>query len=86
MDPKVEALIVSLRRAHPSWGPRTLLSKLRAQLDQPPSRSAIYRCLIRNRTVLKRCDHAKVPSASPQYPEEVGIRVFVGDEYRTRRR
>jgi transposase InsO family protein len=48
IDPKVEALIVSLRRSHPDWGPRTLLSKLKLQLEQPPSRSAIYRCLVRH--------------------------------------
>lgn len=32
MPPAVEALIVSLRRSHPGWGPRTLLAKLKAQL------------------------------------------------------
>ena len=51
IDPRVEALILSLRRAHPGWGPRTLLNKLRAQLEQPPSRSAIYRCLVRHRLI-----------------------------------
>jgi transposase-like protein len=49
--PQVEALIVSMRRAHPGWGPRTILSKLRSRLDQPPSRSAIYRCLVRHRLI-----------------------------------
>ncbi|HVL32814.1 MAG TPA: IS481 family transposase [Actinomycetota bacterium] len=44
----VEARIVSLRRAHPGWGPRTLLNKLRRELDAPPSRSAIYRALVRH--------------------------------------
>lgn len=51
IDPKVEAVILSLRRAHPDWGPRTLLSKLRLQVDHPPSRSAIYRCLVRHRLI-----------------------------------
>src|SRR3989454_1410890 len=37
--PEVEARIVALRRSHPSWGPRTILSKLRRELEQPPSRS-----------------------------------------------
>jgi transposase InsO family protein len=50
-SPQVEALIVSMRRAHPSWGPRTILSKLRSQVEQPPSRSAIYRCLVRHRLI-----------------------------------
>jgi transposase-like protein len=42
---EVEARIVSLRRAHPGWGPRTILNRLRRELPDPPSRSAIYRCL-----------------------------------------
>jgi transposase InsO family protein len=46
--PEVEATIVALRRAHPGWGPRTILAKLRRELEQPPSRSAIYRCLVRH--------------------------------------
>ena len=45
---EVEARIVSLRRAHPGWGPRTILNKLRRELNQPPSRSAIYRALVRH--------------------------------------
>ena len=48
ISPKVEARIVSLRRAHPGWGPRTLLNKLRRELDEPPSRSGIYRALVRH--------------------------------------
>jgi transposase-like protein len=48
---QVEALIVSLRKAHPGWGPRTLLSKLKALLHVPPSRSAIYRCMVRHRLI-----------------------------------
>src|SRR3990172_5167164 len=35
--PEIEARIVDLRRAHPGWGPRTILSKLRRELEQPPS-------------------------------------------------
>ena len=46
--PQIEARIVELRRAHPGWGARTILSKLRRELDQPPSRSSIYRCLVRH--------------------------------------
>src|SRR3970282_1492993 len=34
---EVEAMIVALRRAHPGWGPRTLLNKLRRELDEPPA-------------------------------------------------
>ncbi|MDQ4148390.1 MAG: IS481 family transposase [Actinomycetota bacterium] len=49
--PKVEALIVSMRRAHPGWGPRTIRSKLRGKIEECPSRSAIYRCLVRHRLI-----------------------------------
>lgn len=42
---------MALRRAHPGWGPRTILSKLRRELDEPPSRSSIYRCLVRHRLI-----------------------------------
>jgi transposase InsO family protein len=49
--PEIEARIVALRRAHPGWGPRTILAKLRRELDEPPSRSSIYRCLLRHRLI-----------------------------------
>ncbi len=51
ISPELEAKIVALRRAHPGWGPRTILSKLRRELDEVPSRSAIYRCLVRHRLI-----------------------------------
>jgi transposase InsO family protein len=51
MVPEVEARIVELRRSHPGWGPRTILNKLRRELKQPPSRAAIYRCLVRHRLI-----------------------------------
>src|SRR5437870_327331 len=37
IPPEVEARIVAIRRAHPGFGPRTILSKLRRELDDPPS-------------------------------------------------
>jgi transposase InsO family protein len=49
--PEIEARIVELRRTHPGWGPRTILNKLRRELEAPPSRSAIYRCLVRHRLI-----------------------------------
>jgi transposase InsO family protein len=49
--PEIEARIVGLRRSHPGWGPRTILSKLRRELEEPPSRSSIYRCLVRHRLI-----------------------------------
>jgi transposase len=51
MAPEVEARIVEMRRAHPGWGPRTILNKLRREFESSPSRSAIYRCLIRHRLI-----------------------------------
>ena len=46
---QVEARIVELRRAHPTWGPRTLLHQLaRAGVEPLPSRSSVYRALVRH--------------------------------------
>ncbi|MGH8916575.1 MAG: IS481 family transposase, partial [Acidimicrobiia bacterium] len=49
--PEIEARIVEMRRGHPGWGPRTILNKLRRELATPPSRAAIYRCLVRHRLI-----------------------------------
>ncbi len=49
--PEIEARIVELRRSHPGWGPRTILNKPRRELETPPSRAAIYRCLVRHRLI-----------------------------------
>jgi transposase len=47
---EIEVRIVELRRAHPSWGPRTIGYHLEKEGVSPvPSRSAIYRSLIRHR-------------------------------------
>jgi len=51
---EVEALIVSMRRAHPGWGPRTILNQLRRRLEDPPSRSAIYRALVRHDLIVPK--------------------------------
>jgi transposase InsO family protein len=51
VSPEVEARIVALRRSNPGWGPRTILTRLRREMDSPPSRSAIYRCLVRHRLI-----------------------------------
>lgn len=53
MPPEVEARIVELRRLQPGWGPRTILFRLEAERVEPlPSRSAIYRCLVRHRLIV----------------------------------
>jgi transposase len=51
IPPEIEVRIIELRRFHPDWGPRTILSALRKELEDPPSRSSIYRCLVRHRLI-----------------------------------
>ena len=52
MPVEVEARIVELRRAHPGWGPRTIGYQLSQVGVVPvPSRSAIYRALVRHRLI-----------------------------------
>jgi transposase InsO family protein len=52
MSPETEALIVEWRRAHPGWGPRTIVSRLaRAGIDPLPGRSSVYRALIRHQLI-----------------------------------
>lgn len=49
MPPGVEARVLEMRRAHPEWGPRTILNRLaRAGVEPLPSRSGIYRALVRH--------------------------------------
>ena len=51
----VEALVIQLRSAHPRWGPRRLEYELaRAGVSQVPSRSTIYRVLVRRGLVAAR--------------------------------
>lgn len=52
MDPVIEARLIVLRRSHPRWGPRTLWSKLRDEFSNPPSRSSIYRALVRHQLIV----------------------------------
>jgi hypothetical protein len=45
----VEARIVELRRAHPAWGPRTILDRLSKEgVVALPGRSSVYRALVRH--------------------------------------
>jgi transposase len=49
MDPQVEAQVLEWRRRHPGWGPRRLVHEAeRAGLAPLPSRSGIYRALVRS--------------------------------------
>lgn len=49
--PELEARICELRREHPGWGPRRLEHELARRGGFVPSRSAIYRCLVRHRLI-----------------------------------
>jgi transposase InsO family protein len=50
MTPVVEARIVEMRRAHPTWGPRSIRTHLAREGTTPlPGRSSIYRALVRHR-------------------------------------
>jgi transposase InsO family protein len=66
MAPELEARIVEMRRAHPGWGPRTILFWLdRAGVSPLPGRSSVERCLIRHGLVTpqarkrKRSDYVR---------------------------
>ena len=48
MSGELEAMVLELRRWKPYWGPRTLVLELgRRRVTPLPSRSAVYRCLLR---------------------------------------
>jgi transposase InsO family protein len=55
LDAEIEALICQLRGTHPRWGPRRLLYELgKARVSPLPSRSTIYRVLVRHGLVPAR--------------------------------
>ena len=47
MPGEVEARVLEMRRTHPGWGPRRILYELGGAGGPVPSRSAIYRALVR---------------------------------------
>jgi hypothetical protein len=66
MGPVVEARVVEMRRAHPGWGPRTILFWLEREAVMPlPGRTSIERCLVRHGLVTpqarkrKRSDYVR---------------------------
>src|SRR4030081_4088627 len=47
-SPGVEAMVLEMRRAHAYWGARRIAFELaRKHIQQAPSESAVYRCLVR---------------------------------------
>jgi transposase InsO family protein len=55
LDAEIEALICRLRGGHPRWGPRRLLFELgKAGVSPLPSRSTVYRVLVRHGLVQAR--------------------------------
>jgi transposase InsO family protein len=55
MPGEVEARIVEMRRAHPGWGPRTILYWLEHDGVAPlPGRTSVKRCLVRRGLVTPR--------------------------------
>ena len=60
MDPVVEARVVEMRRAHPGWGPRTILFWLeREEVTPVPGRTSVERCLIRHGLVTPQARRRK---------------------------
>jgi transposase len=60
MDPVVGARVVAMRRAHPGWGPRTILFWLEREGGAPlPGRTSVERCLIRHGLVTPQARRRK---------------------------
>lgn len=88
MPSEVEAKVLEMRRAHPSWGPRTILNKLRAGGVEPlPGRTSIYRALVRHRLIdpkarkRKRSDYKRWERARPMelWQMDVTLGVHLAD-------
>ena len=60
MPAVIEARVVELRRAHPGWGPRTILFWLeREGLVPLPGRTSVERCLVRHGLVTPKARKRK---------------------------
>jgi Homeodomain-like domain len=68
---EVEALVCELRRMHPRWGPRRLRAELVLRgVERPPSRSTVYRVLVRRGLVtVKTRRQRREEYVSRQRPE-----------------
>ena len=52
VDADVEALVCTIRKDHPRWGPRRLRHELRKRGVRPvPGRATLYRMLVRNNLI-----------------------------------
>lgn len=91
MVPAVEARIVEMRRAHPGWGPRTILYWLERDGVVPlPGRTSVERCLVRHGLVTpqarrrKRSDYKRWERSRSmelwQMDVVGGVRIFDGFE------
>jgi transposase InsO family protein len=91
MPPAVEAAILKLRDEHRGWGPRTIAHRLGRQgVDPVPSRSSIYRCLVRHGRIepqarrRRRDDYKRWERARPmelwQMDVVGGVRLADGSE------
>lgn len=88
---EVEARIVEMRRAHPGWGPRTIVYHLeRVGVVPVPSRSAVYRALLRHKLIdpkqrkKRRSDYKRWERSRAmelwQMDITGGVRLFDGSE------
>jgi transposase len=85
---ELEAQLVGMRRAHPRWGPRRLLFELAKTVADPvPSRSTVYRVLVRHQLVTtrtrkrRRQDYLRWERAAPMQLWQLDVMgsVFLAD-------
>src|SRR5438309_725167 len=63
MPAEVEVLVLELRRAHRYWGARRLALELaRKRVTPAPSKSSVYRCLVRAGLIESDKRHRRKPS------------------------
>jgi transposase InsO family protein len=63
MAPTAEAMVLELRRLHPTWGPMRLRHELERRGVEPlPSRAGIYRSLVRHGLVVPKAQRKRLPA------------------------
>src|SRR5579859_4721817 len=72
---ELQTRLLSLRQAHPGWGPNTLLAVLRTELGGPghplPSRSRVAAFLAQAGLTRRYQHHVELPQPSTSPPQEV---------------